>query len=123
LPLHHGWAITEVWPVRASHLTGSGSGKSAATQQDKNALFGPNVSRPSGRVLGAPVPETDKMRELDNEGVLQLQKQLMQDLDLDVEELAKIVRRQKEMLKRVDEDVDRLGGKINVAKKRVGKIS
>jgi regulator of vacuolar morphogenesis len=118
-------------------LTGSGSGNSAATQQDKNALFGPNVSRPSGRVLRAPVPETDKMRELDNEGVLQLQKQLMQDQDLDVEELAKIVRRQKEMglaihgelelqnkmLKRVGEDVDRLGGKINVAKKRVGKIS
>ena len=30
---------------------------------------------------------------------------------------------QNEMLKRVDEDVDRVGRKINVAKKRVGKIS
>ncbi|PBP29005.1 PX domain-containing protein [Diplocarpon rosae] len=121
--------------VKGQHK-GSGIGNAAATQQDKNALFGPNVSRPSGRVLGAPVPETDKTRELDNEGVLQLQEQLMRDQDVDVDELAKIVRRQKEMglaihgelelqnemLKRVDEDVDRLGGKINVAKKRIGKI-
>ncbi|KAH6720070.1 Phox homologous domain-containing protein [Leptodontidium sp. MPI-SDFR-AT-0119] len=122
--------------VKGQHK-GSGSGNAAATQQDKSALFGPNVSRPSGRVLGAPVPETDKTRELDNEGVVQLQKQMMQDQDLDVEELAKIVRRQKEMglaihgelelqnemLKRVDEDVDRVGRKIEVAKKRVGRIS
>jgi regulator of vacuolar morphogenesis len=108
----------------------------AATQQDKGALFGPGVARPSGRVLGAPVPETERTRELDNEGVLQLQKQIMQDQDLDVEELAKIVRRQKdmgmaineelevqiEMLKRVDEDADRVKNKIDVAKKRIGKI-
>lgn len=120
-----------------SHSSGSGGGAIAATQQDKNALFGPGVSRPGGRVLGAPVPETDKTRALDNEGVLQLQKQMMQDQDLDVEELAKIVRRQKEMghaihgelelqnemLKRLDEDVDRVQGKIGVAKKRIGKIS
>lgn len=108
----------------------------AASTADKGALFGPNVSRPGGRVLGAPVPETDKTRELDNEGVLMLQKQMMQNQDLDVEELAKIVRRQKEMglaineelvvqnemLSRLDEDVDRVQGKMNVAKKRLGKI-
>lgn len=117
--------------------TSSANGGAVATQQDKNALFGPGLSRPSGRVLGAPVPETERTRELDNEGVLQLQKQMMQDQDLDVDELAKIVRRQKEMglaiqselelqndmLKRVDQDVDRVRGKIDVAKKRVGKIS
>jgi regulator of vacuolar morphogenesis len=113
-----------------------GNSPAVATQADKGALFGPNVSRPSGRVLGAPVPETDKTRELDNDGVLQLQKQMMQDQDLDVEELAKVVRRQKEMglaineeleyqnelLKKVDEDVDRVQSKIKVAQKRVGKI-
>jgi regulator of vacuolar morphogenesis len=74
---------------------------------------------------------------LDNEGVVQLQRQLMQDQDLDVEELAKIVRRQREMglaihgelelqnemLDRVDKDVDRVKGKIDIAKKRVSKIS
>ncbi|PQE12956.1 PX domain-containing protein [Rutstroemia sp. NJR-2017a BBW] len=114
-----------------------GSGSAAATQADKSALFGPGVTKPSGRVLGAPVPETNKTRELDNEGVLQLQKQMMQDQDLDVDELAKIVRRQKEMglaihgelelqnemLKRVDEDADRVKGKMDIAKKRIAKIS
>jgi regulator of vacuolar morphogenesis len=114
----------------------SGGGAATATQQDKSALFGPGVARPSGRVLGAPVPETDKTRELDNEGVLQLQKQIMKDQDLDIEELAKIVRRQKnmgiaineeledqiKMLERVDEDVDRVKAKVDIAKKRIGKI-
>ena len=71
------------------------------------------------------------------EGVLQLQKQRMEEQDLDVEELRKIVARQKElgvqineeleiqneMLKMVDEDVDRVQGKITIAKKRIGKIS
>jgi len=117
---------------------GPANGSSAAASaQDKNALFGPGVARPSGRVLGAPVPETERTRELDNDGVLQLQKQMMQDQDLDVEELGKIVRRQKEMglaihselelqnemLKRVDEDAERVGRKIDIAKKRAAKIS
>ncbi|KAG4030466.1 hypothetical protein MFRU_012g01990 [Monilinia fructicola] len=122
--------------VKNQATSSAGNGNAAATQADKSALFGPGVSRPSGRVLGAPVPETDKTRELDNEGVLQLQKELMQNQDLDVEELGKIVRRQKEMglaihgelelqnemLKRVDEDTDRVKGKINIAKKRIGKL-
>lgn len=114
------------------------NGGAVATQQDKSNLFGPGVSRPSGRVLGGPpVPETERTRELDNDGVLQLQKQMMQDQDLDVEELTKIVRRQKEMglaiqgelelqnelLTRVDADADRVKSKIDVAKKRVKKIS
>jgi regulator of vacuolar morphogenesis len=114
----------------------NGVGAAATAQQDKSTLFGPGVARPSGRVLGAPVPETDKTRELDNEGVQQLQKQIIRDQDLDVEELAKIVRRQKDMgiaineeledqikmLERVDEDVDRVKGKIDIAKRRIGKI-
>ncbi|KAH8658835.1 hypothetical protein BGZ60DRAFT_382756 [Tricladium varicosporioides] len=120
----------------STNLNSNGSG-AAATQQDKSALFGPSVSRPPGRVLGAPIPETDKTRELDNEGVLMLQKQLMQDQDMDVEELAKIVRRQKEMglaihgelelqnemLKRVDVAVGRVKGKVDVARKRAANIS
>ncbi|KAK5243066.1 hypothetical protein LTR40_012589, partial [Exophiala xenobiotica] len=81
--------------------------------------------------------ETAETRELDNQGVLQLQKQKMADQDLDVDELRKIVQRQKElgiainqelevqneMLRMVDEDVDRVQGKINIAKRRIGKIS
>lgn len=123
--------------VKGNAANGSGNGGATASQQDKHALFGAGASRPAGRVLGAPVPETDKTRELDNGGVLQLQKQMMQDQDQDVDELAKIVRRQKEMglaihselelqnemLQRVDEDVDRVTGKIGVAKKRTAKIS
>jgi regulator of vacuolar morphogenesis len=121
----------------ASTYATSTSASAAPSISESSALLGPNVSRPKGRVLGGPpVPETAKTRELDNEGVLQLQKQMMQDQDLDVGELAKIVRRQKEMgiaiheelelqnemLQRVDEDVDRVKGKIDVAKKRAGKI-
>ena len=81
--------------------------------------------------------ETDRTRALDNQGVVQLQKQLMQDQDQDVEVLAQAVRKQhelgiqiqeelevqKDMLTLVGEDVDRVEGKLGVARKRVGKIS
>jgi regulator of vacuolar morphogenesis len=119
-----------------SQNAGDGNGTAAATQQDKTTLFGSGATKPSGRVLGAPLPETTKTRELDNEGVLQLQKQMMRDQDLDVEELAKVVRRQREMglaihdelelqnemLGRLDQDVTRVSDKVNVAKKRISKI-
>lgn len=89
---------------------------------------------PARRILGK---ETAETRALDNQGLLQLQQQKMKDQDLDVDEIRKIVYRQRElgiainqelevqneMLKIVDEDVDRVQGKINVAKKRIGKIS
>lgn len=115
----------------------AGGGSSvAASSADKTELFGGGGARPKGRVLGAPAQETERTRELDNEGVVQLQKQMMQDQDMDLDELAKIVRRQKEMgiaisdeldlqnemLGRVDEDVTRVGGKLEIAKKRTGKI-
>ncbi|KAI9770123.1 MAG: hypothetical protein M1840_003573 [Geoglossum simile] len=126
----------------------SGTG-AAATAQERSTLFSsPNPSQSTlngnsgtttrgGRILGAPLPETDKTRELDNEGVLQLQRQVMQDQDRDIEEMRKGVARlrelgvavneelvlQNELLGLVDEDVDRLTGKLGVAKKRVGKIS
>lgn len=90
----------------------------------------------SRRVLGAPLPETERTRELDNTGVLQLQKQQMQEQDEDVEELTKIVRKQKEMAhlinQEVDEqnaeldymnnNVDRLSSKVNIAKGKVKKL-
>jgi regulator of vacuolar morphogenesis len=108
-----------------------------ASIKEKNALVGSGAAskpKPGGRVLGK---ETTETRELDNNGVLQLQKQKMADQDMDVEELRKIIQRQRElgvainqelevqneMLKMVDEDVDRVQGKINIAKKRIGKIS
>ncbi|KAL4944790.1 hypothetical protein BDV06DRAFT_210008 [Aspergillus oleicola] len=114
-----------------------------ASIKDKEALIGANGNgsgsggrKPprSGRVLGK---ETERTRELDNQGVAQLQRDMMQEQDLGVEELMKVVRRQKELgiqineelevqneiLKMVDEDVTRLQGKIDIGKKRMGKIS
>jgi len=106
-----------------------------ASIQDTKDLIGSAATKPKsgGRVLGK---ETAETRELDNQGVMQLQKQKMADQDLDVEELTRIVMRQRElgvainqelevqneMLKRVDEDVDRVQGKLDIAKKRIGKI-
>ncbi|MCJ1305546.1 hypothetical protein MMC08_008360 [Hypocenomyce scalaris] len=111
--------------------------RTVASVADKTALVGgasPAGAPKQGRVLGK---ETGRTRELDNEGVLQLQKQLMQEQDGDVEELAKVVRRQrdlgvaiqeelavqKDMLEMLDEDVTRVGGKVEVVRKRVDKIS
>ncbi|OCL06799.1 hypothetical protein AOQ84DRAFT_296300, partial [Glonium stellatum] len=88
------------------------------------------------RVLGAPAKETERTRELDNEGVLQLQKQVMAEQDEDLVDLAKVARRMREMgvqineelvlqnqmLGLLDEDVDRVEGKMKVAKKRIDKI-
>lgn len=96
-----------------------------ASIQDKEALVGNGnggaggrKTPRSGRVLGK---ETERTRELDNQGLVQLQKQTMADQDLSVEELRKIVARQKELgiainselviqnelLKLTDEDADR----------------
>lgn len=91
-----------------------------ASIQDKEVLVGSASRKPprSGRVLGK---ETERTRELDNQGVLQLQKRTMEDQDMSIEELRKIVQRQKELgiainaeleiqnelLKLTDEDTDR----------------
>ncbi|KAL9624211.1 MAG: hypothetical protein Q9160_001458 [Pyrenula sp. 1 TL-2023] len=88
-----------------------------SSMKEKDSLIGAKKPR-SGRVLGK---ETSETRELDNQGVLQLQKQKMADQDFDVDELRKIVARQKElgvainnelevqndMIRMVDEDADR----------------
>ncbi|KAI9371843.1 hypothetical protein BJX61DRAFT_534426 [Aspergillus egyptiacus] len=111
-----------------------------ASIKDKEALMGsPSGGRKggatrSGRVLGK---ETERTRGLDNQGVLQLQRDTMQEQDLSVQELMKIVTRQKElgvrineelqvqneMLRLVNEDADRLEQKVAVGRKRLGKIS
>lgn len=124
--------------VKTQNSGNGGNGSAGSTaQQDKNTLFGAAISRPSGRVLGAPVPETDKTRELDNEGVLQLQKQIMEHQDTSVDELAKVVRKQREiglaiqtevtehneMLRGVEDDVGRVKKKVDIAAKRSKKIS
>jgi regulator of vacuolar morphogenesis len=76
-----------------------------ASVQDKEALVGSASRKParSGRVLGK---ETERTRELDNQGVLQLQRQTMDEQDQSVEELLKIIRRQKELGIAINEEVE-----------------
>jgi len=113
-----------------------------ASAGDKESLFksGSGVSLASGvpassrRVLGA--KETERTRELDNTGVLQLQKQILEDQDEGVVDLTKVVLKMKhmgvqindelqlqnEMLGMLESDVDRVDNKLRVAKGRVDKI-
>lgn len=107
-----------------------------ASEEDKAKVSKANGGgpKPSGRVLGR---ETDRTRALDNRGVVQLQQQMMQEQDDDVNMLARAVAKQKElgmainqelaeqqeMLDALDEDTDRVQGKIDVARKRINKIS
>lgn len=116
---------------------GNGASEGPAASGDKAALLarsGPSST--TRRVLGAPLPETERTRELGNTGVLQLQRTQMEEQDQDVEELAKIIRRQREMgllinreveeqldmLNNTTDVVDRVGAKLDVAKKRVKKL-
>jgi regulator of vacuolar morphogenesis len=125
--------------LSASLASSSSGAQGPAAAADRAALLsgsGTGSSRHGGRVLGAPLPETAATRELDNEGVLMLQRQLMKDQDQDVEALAKIIRRQKEMglaikdevdrqieyMDRMNEDVDRLDSKLGVAKERTRRL-
>ncbi|KAF3910205.1 Syntaxin-52 [Orbilia brochopaga] len=94
-------------------------------------------ARTTGRVLGAPIPETDRTRQLDNTGVLQLQQEVMKSQDEDLEVLLKTVGRQKQMgieigqeldeqnkfLDELEADVDRVTDKVRVVKKRLKDIS
>lgn len=79
-----------------------------ASIKDKEALVGSASAagrKPakSGRVLGK---ETERTRELDNQGVLQLQQDIMQDQDMSVGELMKIVQRQKELGIQINEELE-----------------
>ena len=122
--------------------TPSTSSSAAVTESQKAGLFSSRntsntKSSSSRRVFGGPpAQETDKTRELDNEGVLQLQQQIIQEQDEDLVDLRTVVRRMKEMgvqinteiveqnamLGLFEEDVERVDGKIRIAKKRVDKI-
>ena len=130
--------VLNSWVTRSSAAAHSRSPSPPTSAKTKTTpgAFPTGPSQSSRRVLGAPAKETERTRELDNEGVLQLQQQIMKEQDLDVEDLAVVVRRMKEMgvaineelvgqgqlLDVLDQDVDRVGGKIDVAKKRIGKI-
>jgi regulator of vacuolar morphogenesis len=135
------------WSVSGTREAANGRGSKSNNSDSASIKSNGSMpgSFPSGltkqtgrRVLGGPpAKETDRTRELDNQGVLQLQQKVMQEQDMDVDELAKVVRRMREMgvaineelveqsqlMDMLDEDVDRVGGKIGVAKKRIKKIN
>lgn len=119
----------------SSGVNGDGAGDAAALFSGSTTAA--QQARRPGRVLGGPLKEeTDETRELDNAGVLALQKQTMADQDQDVLQLGQAVARMKdmgmmineelvvqnEMLNMVEGDVDRVQGKVDVAKKRIAKI-
>jgi len=138
----NAWVVRKGDPTVALATDGQkeglfdGAGQSSGNGMP-GAFPGAGISGSSRRVLGGgPAKETERTRELDNEGVLQLQKQIMQEQEMDVEDLTKVVRRMREMgiaineelveqgqlLEMLDQDVDRVDAKVNIAKKRVGKI-
>lgn len=107
--------------------------KARLLQHNNNGAARPSAGR---RLGGPPAPETDKTRELDNQGVLQLQQEEMQAQDLQLDQLTAIIRRQKEMglqineeverqtqmLDMLDEDEARVRGKLGVANNRIRKM-
>ncbi|RMY63481.1 hypothetical protein D0863_10512 [Hortaea werneckii] len=126
---------------------GTSSSSSAANPQtagavasagDKDALWkGTSAGqKPKGRVLGGPLKETERTRELDNTEVLQQQQQIMEEQEEDVLTLGKTVAKLKDMgilineelevqnamLGMVEEDAGRVQGKIDVARSRIKKI-
>jgi regulator of vacuolar morphogenesis len=114
------------------------SSKNSAAKTTANGGDKPPASRFQGsRVLGAPLPETQATRELDNKGVLQLQEQVLKEQDRGIEELVGIVKRQRamgtaiaqelelqvEMLKEMEKDVDRVDKKTRGARRKAEGIS
>ncbi|KAK5663864.1 hypothetical protein OQA88_70 [Cercophora sp. LCS_1] len=112
----------------SSSLAASGAvgRQGVASASERGQLMGNGVSavKSGGRVLGAPLPETERTRELDNDGVLLLQRDIMKEQDQDVEALAKIVRRQREMGLAINDEVERhinMLDQLNQDTDRVGK--
>ncbi|KAL1600477.1 hypothetical protein SLS60_006863 [Paraconiothyrium brasiliense] len=125
--------------VSGSASSAPSTNSAAVTNEQKAGLFSrANQAAPgrSGRVLGGQAKETERTRELDNEGVLQLQQQIIAEQDEDLVDLTTVVRRMREMgvqineelvyqnalLDQVDQDVERVEGKMKIAKKRIAKI-
>jgi len=111
---------------------------SNASESSRNPLFTQlQHSQPvsSRRVFGAP-PEMERTKGLDNQGVLQLQTQIVQEQDDQMDEFLKQVRRtrgiaeqiheelgqQVDLLGGLEEDVDRVGDKLKRATKRADKL-
>lgn len=112
-----------------------------ASETDRSELLGSahaSTNRPFARVFGAAAPpqETEQTRPLDDHGVFQLQQAKMEDQDSHLSQLTTILARQhqlglavnqeiseqNEMLDDLNNDVDRVGGKLNSAKKQLNRL-
>jgi regulator of vacuolar morphogenesis len=134
-------SVLNTMAVKAA-VSGSGASapsmSSAAVSNEQKAALFTRANQPTSgrRVLGAPVQETDRTRELDNHGVLQLQQQIVAEQDQDLVDLTTVVQRMKEMGVQINQeiveqnamlglfgdDVQRVDGKMKVARKRMDKI-
>lgn len=85
------------------HAPPASSSSSSAAPGQRTALF---AAKPRGRVLGAPLPETERTRELDNAGVLQLNDEFMREQDKVVAGLLGNVTRMREIGTAIGEEID-----------------
>ncbi|TQV94445.1 hypothetical protein V2A60_005488 [Cordyceps javanica] len=111
-------------PSGALSGAASSSARGLSASPEKSKLLNGSGARPGGRRLGggAPAPETDKTRELDNQGVLMLQKQEMETQDLQLDQLTAILRRQKEMGLQINEEVERQTQMLDVLDEDEGRV-
>ncbi|KZP31287.1 Phox-like protein [Athelia psychrophila] len=114
------------------------SGAVSGTTFDKGPATSSGFAKPAGRVFGAAAKpqETEVTRPLDGQGLLQLQKQQMDEQDSQVSQLTTILQRQKhlgmaigselesqiEMLDDLSNNVDRVGDKLGAAKKQLNRL-
>ncbi|AEO58162.1 hypothetical protein MYCTH_2305337 [Thermothelomyces thermophilus ATCC 42464] len=119
--------------LAARGLSGGGgdAGRGEQGESDKAKLIGSR--RPAGRTLGAPPPETEETRELDNEGLLRRQKLVVEEQDERVNLLGAAVRKlhqlgtaiegevahQNSLLDQANDAADSLHRKLGVANRRV----
>jgi regulator of vacuolar morphogenesis len=130
-------ALLAAWAPRpaAEQAAGRGAGREelfaggGGSPGAENGLLGTSPASPpgrsrglagvwggarGGRVLGGPAKETKRTMERDNEGVLRLQRQIMQEQDADVDVLAEGVRRIKEMSIAINEELVEQGQLLDV---------
>jgi regulator of vacuolar morphogenesis len=95
---------------------GGGSASGVASESDRAKLGVGGVRRPVGRTIGRPLPETERTRELDNTGVLQMQKEDMREQDERVNEIGSTVQRLKTHAIAINDEITYQLGQLDLAK-------
>ena len=124
----------------ARSLGSAARDRSPVSQAERASLLSPTAGtsskRPVTRVFGAPPQETEVTRPLDDDGLLQLQKNQMEEQDNQLAQLTAILRRQRhlgtaisseieqqnEMLDDLSNNVDRVGSKLGAASKQLRRL-